>query len=434
MLNSDYHVLLNRDYVPPSWVIAQLPGACDCPDVTSIFKILEGAELGLEPPCLASNRTIPDSRWEIELTHVDHRGTQEFRLWVIPSEKLESFHFDLAHLQEGEIAAARESRWSLGLSTVFGVDPLADFHQQLILLAALAPAALLFFDVTACRAHNRSWVLETAASRVPPSPQTLFSIHAVLPEGGRNRGLWLHTHGLIRCGITELEICNLPTTAASSFSRLLNTVATMFMETGMPGPQQPFSPGAGFELIWIPWQLGLRKVRRGSLGAQQDRNAFHSSPSAMLFAHHHGWFGPRIKDFKVYLPLLEGNPLLYISSAETERMAALAQERFSAFSELFDRQRAAEDWVFLVKLGYPVEHPDQEEQREHLWFRLHGIEGEVCDGTLVNQPHGIPSMQEGERGQHDLSRMSDWEILCPLGHFGPDSVIHLQRAMEQQAP
>ncbi len=434
MLNSDYHVLLNRDYVPPSWIIAQLPGTHDCPNVTSIFKILESADLGLAPPCLASDRTIPDSRWEIELSRVEDRGTQEFRLWVIPSEKLESFHFDLAHLQEEEIEAAKGSRWSIGLSTTFGVDPLADFHQQLILAAALAPDALLYYDVTACRAHNRSWVQESATSAVSPSPQALFSIHAVLPEGNREKGLWLHTHGLIRCGITELEICNLPAAAAPPCSRLLNTVATMFLETGMPKPQQPFSPGADLDLVWLPWQVGIRKVRRGNLGGQGDRNAFHSSPSAMLFGHHRGWLGPRIKNITIYLPLLEDSPLLYISSLETERMTALAQERFLTFTELFERRSAEEDWVFLVKLGYPMEHAPEGDQREHLWFRIHQLQGEVCDGTLVNKPHGVTSMQEGERGQHDLSRMSDWEILCPLGHFGPDSVIHLLLALEEQAP
>lgn len=135
----------------------------------------------------------------------------------------------------------------------------------------------------------------------------------------------------------------------------------------------------------------------------------------------------------IYQPVLEDNPLLFVSSMETLRMAALARERLERFTSLFDENAAEQDWLFLVKLGYPIDDASEAEDREHLWFQVHHLEGKYCEATLLNEPYGVSGMHEGQRAQHDLALLTDWQILCPHGRFSADTVVHLQRMLERDA-
>jgi hypothetical protein len=458
MLPQDYRSLLDGDDVPPSWLVAQLPPEMDCPGVTGVLERVRAADLPLIEARPAHHRDIPDARWELELhfdlgddesqemrlcarweleLHFDlgDDESQEMRLWVVPSEELVEFHLDWAHLSEQEKTRAGQSRWSLGLSTDFGPEPLADFHRQLRVLATIAPEALVFFDVTACRAHGISWVREAAGSEIPPPPTSLFAIHAVYADERKNKDTaWLHTHGLIRCGIPELEMLDVQAEAVSSCGLLLNTVAAMFLEGGPPAPAAPFEPGAGMELIWLPWEQALGRAGRGQLGRLADRDEHHSSPSAVLFAPKRRLLGKKMCCPSVYQGVLEDNPLLFVSSMETNRMAALARERLPRFASLFDENATEEDWVFLVKLGYPVDDADEAEDREHLWFQVHHLSGASCEATLLNEPYGVSGMHEGERAEHDLGLLTDWQILCPHGRFSADTVVHLQRLLDRGSP
>jgi len=127
---------------------------------------------------------------------------------------------------------------------------------------------------------------------------------------------------------------------------------------------------------------------------------------------------------------LDENPLLYVSNLETYRMSMLAQERLGAFLHLLENFGGTEDWMFLVKIGYPVDNAEDENDREHLWFQVHDTVANGVDATLINQPYGIARMKEGDRAQHTLEGMSDWNVFCRYGKFGPDTVVHLLRGLE----
>lgn len=154
----------------------------------------------------------------------------------------------------------------------------------------------------------------------------------------------------------------------------------------------------------------------------------------MLFAPKRRLLGKKMCSPSVYQPVLENNPLLFVSSMETHRMAALARERLPRFASLFDQNAEQQDWVFLVKLGYPVDDANEAEDREHLWFQVHHLNGANCEATLLNEPYGVSGMHEGERAEHDLELLTDWQILCPHGRFAADSVVHLQRLLDREAP
>jgi uncharacterized protein YegJ (DUF2314 family) len=179
----------------------------------------------------------------------------------------------------------------------------------------------------------------------------------------------------------------------------------------------------------------LAHVPRGATGTRRDRDEFHSHPSGILFAPGRkrlGLFGSRYRNPARYLPILADNPLLYVSTLETARMSRLAAERLDRFRALFAEHGDTEDWLFLVKLGYAVDGAEGEDDREHLWFRVHGVDDDGFDATLINEPYGIARLHEGQRDHHDRTLLSDWSVHCPHGSFDPDSVSHLERVLLQQ--
>jgi hypothetical protein len=66
-----------------------------------------------------------------------------------------------------------------------------------------------------------------------------------------------------------------------------------------------------------------------------------------------------------------------------------------------------------------------------LWFEVHAVEVDQIDATLLNQPHAITSMHEGQRASHALNLLSDWAIMCTHGRFEPDSVGELERYLAE---
>ena len=55
-----------------------------------------------------------------------------------------------------------------------------------------------------------------------------------------------------------------------------------------------------------------------------------------------------------------------------------------------------------LKIGYPT--ASDPTGREHLWFEVHGFDGDRVDATLMSQPFDVPSLKQGERGWHAAGR------------------------------
>jgi hypothetical protein len=71
-----------------------------------------------------------------------------------------------------------------------------------------------------------------------------------------------------------------------------------------------------------------------------------------------------------------------------------------------------------VKLGLRVDG-GVEDEREHLWFRVHGFQPDAVDATLVNAPFHIARLKQDDRGIHPLELLSDWVVFTPAGRIDP---------------
>jgi len=367
---------------------------------------------------------------ETETSPIDEAWSLRFEggsLTLLASEDVSEFHIRPGSLADDTLEAMRASCESLRLEVTLQEPVLDTFHGCLKLLSALAPEAVGLIDCGACRSHTGEWLRSAASSNIPPPPTSLFTIHAVQGDA-----TWLHTHGLLRCGSIELEMLDIPKECAGDLGTLLNTAATMFLEQGVCPPEHPFEVGQGLELLWTPWQMAISDLDPGSLGSASDRENCHDHPSGVLSApkkRRFGLFGQRMQTPAVYREILADNPLLYHSQLETQRMSLLAKDRFQQLRRIEIRFRDADDWDILIKLGYQVD--GDPEQHEHLWFRVHGIDGALIDATLLNQPYGIARMNEGDRAKHPLDPISDWRIHSPFGDFRPDNIHELLAALPE---
>lgn len=407
---------------------AWLPVSDELPSVTATLDALT-ARFGaaLETRVSSPPYVSKAAQWEIECT-LDRRT---FTVWGQKSESTDLLHIQNDHrvLSDDEKAALGASRWSVGVALRFGEDVLDDLHFQFRVLVAIAPNGLAAFDVAAYRLHHFEWVKDAARSSAPPSSDSLFTTHYV--SNGPAPG-WMHSHGLARCGVLELEAFDIPHDASGSIQHIVNTTASYLLERPLPPPGEPFLIGADLPVLWLPWEEALKRRGPRHGGGREDRDDVHGVPTAVLFAPAKkflGFLGSGLASLTEHLPVLKGSPIFFISNAQTRRMEQLSRERLPDFRELFARYSKTGRFAFLVKLGYPTENGTYG-GREHLWFEVHAIEGEEVDATCINSPRAVPSLREGLRGRHALSLLTDWAIFSPLGRFDAERVGVLVHVLE----
>ena len=331
-----YESILDDEWAPPpSIMVGALPAGTPEPTVAGMQAQLREADLDITGIEVMSRPQGEGCVWRQTVTaRLDGREEPlQFDVWLestIPTVS-ELISNDL--VTEAERAGAAASEWSLGVSTQFGPEPLWDYHRQLQVLAKVVPDAVVVIDPGSAWVAPGAWARDVAASSVPPSPESMYRLHAVSDEEGRGNG-WIHSHGLLRCGLVEVEIVDVPDQATAAMGDLLNGVASVFLDLGMPSPGESFAVGGGLELVWLPWEAGIKHAPKGMWSQEEDRQDGHFLPSGILFTPAKGLLRKRYGSPVKYVRRLEDNPVLWISTSETERMSTLARERLERFVAL----------------------------------------------------------------------------------------------------
>lgn len=349
-------------------------------------------------------------------------------------------------IDEESLELASEQEYFLETSMYFELEPLDSFHLQLKIMNAIVPDASLVIDFMSYRLLSAKWLSMTAKSPVPPSPDYLYTLHCVYDEDGENgnRRYWFHTHGLHRCASVELEMLNFGQ-GAEQMNTLINMTVKKFL-THPAKEKERFTigyDGMGINLCWLRWEEALKDMPKNILGGFADRDEVdnvHAEPSGILFAVEDG----NMVSPEIYAPTLADNPIYYITNEETERMSALAKERFGAFERVFKREGKKEEkksflknmfggkkeeepvWTFLVKLGLEVDDPESGSEREHLWFDVISIENNQIKAKLLNQPYWISGLNEGDISTYPLDLLTDWLIYSPDSTYTSDSIYILE--------
>lgn len=377
---------------------------------------------------------------------IEYKGEEfDVDFHIISTQNIELKEYGFANqITEAELAAAQKQAFLLEVSMFFGKDALNSFHLQLKIMNSIVPVSSVAIDSVSFRLLSGKWLQMTAKSTIPPSPNYLYTIHGVYDDKGNQNQYWLHTHGLIRCGTPELEILNI-SDGYQQMNDLLQRVVDKFIKDPAKENEkfQIGYDGMGINMAWLRWEEALKDLPSDILGGLENRsgeNNVHAEPSGILFAvEENNLISPQI-----YTKTLSDNPIFYISTDETNRMSALAKERFASFKNVFDKygngnrsdkksflkklfsKKDQQQWRFMVKLGLTVDNAEEETEREHLWFDVLSINENTIEGELINQPYWIASLKQGDIHKYPIDLLTDWLIYGPENNYTSDSIYQLE--------
>lgn len=339
----------------------------------------------------------------------------------------ESYLYTMSTFTPTETEKMKNANSSMNFSMRFTKDPKKFYHMQLKIAAAIIPDFIGLIDESAERALPPKWVKLAAKSKVVPAAQDLFAIQAV---SGAGNSVWLHTHGLCRFGLTEIEILDSDREHCNDHYNLLNAYGSYLLD--MNEDFDPHKNAAFIGLLQgkIPvaaicrsWTEALSEYKKLELGGEKDRENAHNSKTSPVFLYksEDDMKKDVLSKVSIYNDIYSDNPVYFFSSEETERMKALAQERFDYARKAFEDK---ENKV-LIKIGLQMDGEETGE-KEHVWFELVGVNGDKFTAKLTHEAYNVSRIHMGDECEFLVSDITDWVIYTKNFVVSPNDVYLLE--------
>lgn len=347
----------------------------------------------------------------------------------VQPDNFEYNEFSIGHrLSDENVEALKKATCGLTFSMQFDEDNQLSFLLMLKVICRLMPDLIGVVSFDSYTLLSPLWATIAAASQTPPAPSYLYTVHAV---SGDNGEVWLHSHGLNRCGIRELEVVGTNEEHYSNHANLLNALANKAIsDNELENEKEPIYiaglPDGGCIInTWVNWQEGISRQKL-TLGGEVDRDDVHSGNTGLIFTY------LSEKDYKKgkYAPLSQlkesvfENPLIMVTSKETERMQALARERYSYL-------KTGLQWIdaeAIIKVGLKIDEEFVEEagvELEHIWFEVQEITDEGIMAILIQEPYYVKALHKDSVKNVTIDELTDWILYINQMQITPDSVYLL---------
>ncbi|MBO4389373.1 MAG: DUF4026 domain-containing protein [Lachnospiraceae bacterium] len=324
--------------------------------------------------------------------------------------KLPSTPQTLQMFTQDELARLQNATHGLIVYMKFGKKPYDAYHLQLKILTTLVPDLIMIFDESAERNVNGRWAKMAAASKYTPGPKDLFQVQAVQGKDGK---VWLHSHGLCRFNLAELEVLNTDVEHYQAHYNVLATLAGMMLDEGTTEKEGGFYIGMLADRIpvvatAVPWTEALAEYPGISMGGLEDRKDGHNSKTNVIFLYksEEDQKNDVRSKLSIYDKLWEENPLFFFSNAETKRLSMVARERFDSAKKAF-----AKGCPVLIKIGLPVDNCEDGSEREHIWFELKSLEERGFIATLTQEPYNVSGIHTGDDRFLTVDDITDWVVM-----------------------
>ncbi len=324
-----------------------------------------------------------------------------------------------------------EATVGLSVSMDFDGDSNRCFYDQLRFIDALFPETIAVLDCPSEKLLSGKWVSLAARSKVLPAPRYLFTVQAI-SDGGEE--VWLHTHGLKRCGLYELEILCSNKETFNDHYKMIESFAVRMLES-----DEPIEPGDGvfigqaagkvLTLTAVDWREALKFYPDAMIGTEADRDdEVHGEGTYVLMIYKND----KDEKEKRYTPVqdfnqfLDQNPMYMFSSEETKRMSDLAIERIPFMIKAFENKEN----TILLKIGLVVDEKHWDggkPQREHIWFELKDVKDDKVVAQLTQEPYYVSGIKEGDIGTYPFSDITDWLVFTKEKRISPDEAYLLER-------
>lgn len=332
-----------------------------------------------------------------------------------------------------EIGVMESAKRGLLSQMVFGKNNCASYHLQIKLLCALIEEPAGIVDFSAERMLAGRWAKLAAKSDVPPSPEYLYVIQCI---SGDDNEVWVHTHGLNRCGAIELEILNSDKENYSGQAGIITTLASriisesMFISEYEPLYVMQLSQDVYIVTTWICWDKAIKMYPEKLLGGMQDRQDGHNENTGVVYLYEseNDAENRRLSHVRIYNELYGDNAMQMITTEETDRMRRLALERLGYMIQLFNQRENFENMGILVKVGLEVDDEYKDgDMKEHIWFELKDIDAdsESFEAELTQEPYYIEALSAGDMRKCRFDEITDWVAFVNGERITPDSVYLL---------
>jgi uncharacterized protein YegJ (DUF2314 family) len=379
--------------------------------------------LGLASPTVTAARVDPPAdvpaHWAVRLTHATWGDAVVLapREPSVPDE--EAIRWGTFNLVDSERELAGRAETALIVHATSPERGVLGARKHLLrwLHLLMALDGLIAIDATSQLFWSAAMLDDELSHDADLDVEALFTIHAVFQEIGDEHDVyWLHTHGLDELGAFDIDVLR-PSPEivgqagdplrALAFAALEGVIApsTRGFALGAPGGTVDLVPVSDFDAQAADADAQLRDAKDSHGG----RRAVVCEPRGLF-----GFLRRRPIPSR-FLSTGSGNLVFNYTDQATDLMAGRARATLDVFKAL-----AAEftpgGCIAAAKIGYPTtSDPDR---REHLWFQVHGFDGNRIDGTLMNRPFDV-ALDEGARDWHALDGLSDWIVASPAGSMTP---------------
>lgn len=387
---------------------------------------------------------VPDAEDEDEAMFM-------FRIRIFANAAPEEWSYEAAqyrnrNLQEDERIEMHQAAQVVECLTYLERDSAqTQLMLQFAVLDAVAGACYALQDLVASQFFSGAWLAEMAQTYTPPSLEMFYVIHAIVPEDEESDDFWLHTHGLLKFGLPELEILRARRDHLQACQGIIQTLAARMLDDPDIWQQDEaqliaHSDKQDIHIRLMPWQEALTSnllvpMKKGLFrqkalpfnGDLSGREAddIHTEPGMVIFADMDG----HIQPLSAYGDIIgdDSHLMLLLPNSETARMYFLAKEKLPLLAACMRRHPPeAGVWGYMMKIGCTS---PSTEATEHMWFVLQDMDAQQVRAELVNDPFEIPEMKSGECYTLPLDEMTDWCIYSsPLrARFAPDDAFALRR-------
>ncbi len=322
-----------------------------------------------------------------------------------------------------------ECSFGLIIETTFNQDnPRDQWRLELELALTLGRTAPFIYDDNAMHAVSKAVAESIVEIPAAPSAHEMISMHAVYDEDDADR-LWLHTHGLARTGIPDIEAVDVWAIHRTTATQVIALIADRLLDGEIEvGDTLTIAPGLKIELANL--DVAMAAIHPDAIGAQRDRDDDHLSERVVLALPppaENGAFSflpTRRPGFRLdgFLAELERVDLVYYTETDTARMAHQARYRWPLFLALW-RQQDPEAWTFMVKTAFTTTQTAA--GSEHLWFEVLSLGSDGIQAKLINEPFAVPSMTKGDVIVFSANEISDWSIATSDGVYDPRNAARL---------
>jgi hypothetical protein len=332
-----------------------------------------------------------------------------------------------SRLSQTDRAVVRAARSAVVATVSPGTDDpfLARKRLLRVLGSALGDHGAAALDVSAQRIWTRDALDDELAHDAPLDVDQMYVLHAVTGDAGV---YWLHSHGLDTLGGFDFDILRPDPGHANSDLGVVRAAALASIEGRLrPGGDPIRLCSLEQEVHGVAADEFMR--RAAPEDARLREPADHTEQRVVLCDPHAklvpAWLS-RPRPSRLFQGKMPERALVFYSTSASRRAGERARGTYV-------RMRAAMDEFgsmglpALVKLAYEVDGGGPND-REHMWFEVHACHEEEVEATLMNDPFRIAGMHRGDRARHPVSRLSDWQVMTPMGSIKP-TTLHLVRAI-----